>query len=144
MRLTDYLDTLFERHRGAPRSPAPPMFRCPFCRTTWGAWAEPGLAAYYAAHPAYPADQNPPVHYTVCDTCSAVRHLVTRMDDEKQRLADLRHTATLFPGNREIRHQIRHHAVALAVLVRELDDLVGVGGAAHADRDDPAEHPSPD
>lgn len=142
MRLTDYLDTLFDRHRGTPRSPAPPMFRCPFCRATWGEWSEPGLASYYAGHPRYPRTQNPPVHYTVCDTCGTVRHLVAQMDDEKQRLADLRHAATLFPDNREIQDQIRHHAVALAILVRDLEDRIGVERAAHADQADPDGEPT--
>ena len=95
----------------------------PFCRRTWGTWTEPGLAAYYAGHPSYPRDRNPPIHYTVCEPCSTVRHLVARMDDEKQRLADLRHVATLFPDNPEIREQTRLHAVALATLTRDLEDL---------------------
>lgn len=133
MNLTDFLDTVFERYRGAPRSPAPPMFQCPFCRTVWGSWTEPGLAAYYAGHPHYPADKNPPIHYLVCETCRAVRHLVVRMDDEKHQLADLRHAATLFPDNREIREQTRLHAVALATLTRDLEDLLRANDAAHAD-----------
>lgn len=133
MNLTDFLDTVFERYRGAPRSPAPPMFQCPFCRTVWGSWTEPGLAAYYAGHPHYPADKNPPIHYLVCETCRAVRHLVARMDDEKHQLADLRHAATLFPDNREIREQTRLHAVALATLTRDLEDLLRANDAAHAD-----------
>ena len=143
MRLTDYLDTVFERHRGTPRSAAPPMFRCPFCRTAWGTWTEPGLAAYYAGHPSYPRDRNPPIHYTVCETCSTVRHLVARMDDEKQRLADLRHVATLFPDNPEIREQTRLHAVALATLTRDLEDLLRSNAAAHADQTDPDPEPAP-
>ena len=143
MPLADYLDLVFERHRGAPRTPAPPIFRCPFCRKTWGTWTEPGLAAYYAAHPSYPRDRNPPIHYTVCETCSTVRHLVARMDDEKQRLADLRHTATLFPANPEIRDQARLHAVALAALTRDLEDLLRSNAAAHADQTDPDPEPAP-
>lgn len=133
MNLTDFLDTVFERHRGAPRSPAPPMFQCPFCRTVWGSWTEPGLAAYYAGHPHYPPDKNPPIHYLVCETCRTVRHLVARMDDEKHQIADLRHAATLFPDNREIREQTRLHSVALATLTRDLDDLLRANDAAHAD-----------
>lgn len=135
MHLTDYLDILFERRRSTPRTPAPPMFRCPFCMTTWGEWSDQGLAAYYSGHPRYPTSRNPPLHYTVCDACSAVRHLVARMDDEKQRLADLRHTDTLFPGNRMIQEQIRVHSVTLAALVRELEDLRGIGSGAQDDPD---------
>ena len=143
MPLADYLDTVFERHRGTPRTPAPPIFQCPFCRRTWGTWTEPGLAAYYAGHPSYPSDKNPPIHYTVCETCSTVRHLVARMDDEKQRLADLRHVATLFPANPEIRDQARLHAVALAALTRDLEDLLRSNAAAHADQTDPDPEPAP-
>ena len=143
MNLTDFLDTVFERYRGAPRSPAPPMFQCPFCRTVWGAWTGPGLAAYYAGHPQYPTDKNPPIHFHVCEPCRAVRHLVARMDDEKQQLADLRHAATLFPDNREIREQTRLHAVALGALTRELEDLLSTDAAAHADPVSPAPHDSP-
>ncbi len=138
MRLTDYLDTVFERYRGTPRSPAPPMFQCPFCRTTWGEWTDPGLAAYYAGHPHYPPEKNPPVHYLVCEPCGAVRHLVARMDDEKQQLAALQHTASLFPKNREVRDQIRIHAVTLGVLTRDLEVLLRSGSAARADPGDPA------
>ena len=139
MPLADYLDLVFERHRGAPRSEAPPCYQCPFCRRTWGPWTEPGLAAYYAGTP-LPRDRNPPIHYTVCEPCSTVRHLVARMDDEKQRLADLRHAATLFPDNPEIREQTRLHAVALATLTRDLEDLLQDQGAAPGD---PAPAPSP-
>jgi len=138
MPLADYLDLVFERHRGAPRTPAPPIFRCPFCRKTWGTWTEPGLAAYYAAHPSYPRDRNPPIHYTVCETCSTVRHLVARMDDEKQRLADLRHAATLFPDNPEIREQIRLHAVALATLILQVSRQGRQGDAAASDPGPPS------
>jgi len=143
MPLADYLDLVFERHRGTPRSEAPPIFQCPFCRRTWGTWTEPGLAAYYAGHPSYPSDKNPPIHYTVCETCSTVRHLVARMDDEKQRLADLRHVATLFPDNPEIREQTRLHAVALATLTRDLEDLLRSDDAAHADQERADPGPTP-
>ena len=57
------------------------------------------------------------------------------MDDEKQRLADLRHAATLFPDNPEIREQTRLHAVALATLTRDLEDLLRSDDAAHADQE---------
>jgi hypothetical protein len=143
MPLADYLDLVFERHRGTPRSAAPPIFQCPFCRKTWGTWTEPGLAAYYAGHPSYPREKNPPIHYTVCEHCSTVRHRVARMDDEKQRLADLRHAATLFPDSPEIREQTRIHAVALATLTRDLEDLLRSGDAAHADPSCPDPEPAP-
>lgn len=124
MDLNDYIDLMFNKHRGRAKRASPPMFQCPFCREVWGEWGEPGLAAYYVAHPEYPKDLDPPIHYTVCDTCSDVRHLVARIDDEKQRLADLRYTATLFPDNSDLQERIRHHAVQLSILIKDLDTLL--------------------